>query len=45
MTRDHFKKAFQSPYFQSDYYVNETTAGKLEAKITKLFLKIFRKKQ
>lgn len=40
MTRDHFKQVYSSPYFQSDYYKNETEAGKCENKIIKVLKKI-----
>jgi hypothetical protein len=43
MTRDHFNQAFNSPYFQSDYYRNETEAGRAEGKILKIINKIFRR--
>lgn len=34
MTRDHFSKVMQSPYFQSESY-KESPSGKIEAKIEK----------
>jgi hypothetical protein len=42
MPRDHFSKMFFSPYFQTDYYKNETPGGKMEKKI-ELFFLIFKK--
>lgn len=44
MGRDHFKKVFFSPYFQSNHYKNETQGGKLEKKIENFFKKFFKKK-
>jgi hypothetical protein len=47
MPRDHFSKMFFSPYFQTDYYKNETRGGKMEKRIELFFLKIkeiFKKK-
>jgi hypothetical protein len=43
MPRDHFKKVFYSPYFQSDHYTNESPGGKIEKKIENFFKKIFKK--
>jgi hypothetical protein len=43
MPRDHFKKVFYSPYFQSDHYKNESAGGKIEKKIEFFFKKIFKK--
>lgn len=40
MSRDHFKKAFESPYFQSEAY-KETTAGKFEKKLEKIAFRFF----
>ena len=40
MARDHFSKAMQSPYFQSDYYKKESPAGKYEKRIEDRFKKI-----
>jgi hypothetical protein len=40
MTRDHFSKVMQSPYFRSRHYQEDSHAGKLEAKIEN-FLKKF----
>jgi hypothetical protein len=45
MPRDHFKKVFYSPYFQSDYYKNESQGGIVEKKIEKFFKKIFKKEK
>jgi hypothetical protein len=45
MPRDHFKKVFYSPYFQSDHYKNESAGGKIEKKIEKLFKIIFKKEK
>lgn len=41
MTRDHFKQTFNSPYFQSSYYKEETPGGSLENKIESFFKKFF----
>lgn len=41
MTRDRFKKTMFSPYFQSDYYKNESAAGKIEKSIESFFIKLF----
>jgi hypothetical protein len=43
MARDHFSKAFQSPYFQSNFYKNETAGGKMETKIENILNKIFKR--
>lgn len=43
MTRDHFSKAFQSPYFQSNFYKNESPGGKMERKIESILKKIFKR--
>lgn len=43
MGRDHFKKVFFSPYFQSDHYKNESPGGKFEKKIENWFKKILKK--
>ena len=43
MGRDHFSKTFASPYFQSSYYKNETTGGKLEQRIERWFKRFFKK--
>ena len=40
MGRNHFQKVFHSPYFQSQYYKEETPGGKLETKIENLLKKI-----
>jgi hypothetical protein len=40
MPRDHFSKMFFSPYFQTDYYKNETPGGKIEQKINYLYNKL-----
>lgn len=40
MTRDHFKQVYTSPYFQSDYYKNETKNGITEKKVEAFLLKI-----
>lgn len=45
MGRDHFKKVFFSPYFQSNHYKNETTGGKIEKKIESWFKKFFKKEE
>jgi hypothetical protein len=45
MARDHFSKAFQSPYFQSNFYKNETPGGKIEAKIENFLKKLFKKEK
>lgn len=36
MTRDHFKQVYSSPYFQSDYYKDETRSGRIESKLEKV---------
>jgi hypothetical protein len=41
MTRDHFKQTFNSPYFQSSYYREETPGGNIENKIESLLKKFF----
>ena len=38
MPRDHFKKVFYSPYFQSDHYKNESNEFRIQSKIEKIFL-------
>lgn len=43
MGRNHFSKTFFSPYFQSDYYKNETPGGKWEQKIEGWFKRFFKK--
>jgi len=43
MGRDHFKKVFFSPYFQSNHYKQESRGGKLEKKIENWFKKILTK--
>lgn len=45
MTRDHFSKVMQSPYFQSDHYLEDSAAGKLEGKIENFLKKIFIKRE
>jgi hypothetical protein len=45
MPRDHFKKVFYSPYFQSDYYKEESAGGKIEKKIEIFFKKLFKKEK
>lgn len=35
MTRDHFSKMMNSPYFQTDHYKNESEAAIMEAKVEK----------
>lgn len=45
MPRDHFKKVFYSPYFQSDHYKNESRGGKIEKKIENFFKKLFKKEK
>ena len=42
MTRDHFSKVMQSPYFQSEYYKNEAQGGKYEKRIEKFLKKIMK---
>lgn len=42
MARDHFSKAFHSPYFITDAY-KESPGGQLEIKIENFFKKIFRR--
>ena len=37
MGRNHFAKTFASPYFQSEYYKNETAGGKMEQRIERWF--------
>jgi hypothetical protein len=44
MPRDHFKKVFYSPYFQSDHYKEESAGGIIESKIENFFKKIFKRK-
>jgi hypothetical protein len=43
MPRNHFQKVMSSPYFQSNFYKNETVGGKMEKKIENWFKKIFKK--
>lgn len=43
MPRDHFKKVFYSPYFQSDHYKNESKGGIVEKKIENFFKRLFKK--
>lgn len=45
MTRDHFSKVMQSPYFQSDHYREESHAGKIEKKIENFLKKIFKREK
>ena len=40
MTRDHFKQVYSSPYFQSDYYKDETRSGIIESKMERIAYKI-----
>ena len=40
MGRNHFAKVFHSPYFQSDYYKEETPGGKFETKVENFLKKI-----
>lgn len=42
MARDHFSKAFHSPYFRTDAY-KESPGGKLEIKVENFFKKLFRR--
>jgi hypothetical protein len=42
MSRDHFSKIMQSPYFQSAYYQEETNGGKCEKKIENFFKRIMK---
>ena len=41
----HFSKVFFSPYFQSDYYKEETSGGIIESKIERFFKKVFKKEK
>ena len=41
MGRNHFAKTFASPYFQSDYYKNETKGGKAEQRIEQWLKNVF----
>jgi hypothetical protein len=41
MGRDHFSKTFHSPYFQSNYYKEETPGGKFETKVENWLKKVF----
>jgi hypothetical protein len=41
MGRNHFAKTFASPYFQSDYYKNETVGGKAEQRVEQWFKNVF----
>jgi hypothetical protein len=41
MGRNHFAKTFASPYFQSEYYKNETPGGKAEQKVEQWFKNVF----
>lgn len=43
--RRHFGKSQFNPYFQSHYYREESTAGKIEKKVVESFLKIFKFKK
>ena len=43
MTRDHFSKVMQNPYFQSAHYQNDTNGGKMESKIEDKIKKILNK--
>lgn len=45
MPRDHFSKMFSSPYFQSDFYKNESVGGRMEKRIEKFVKKILRRKE
>jgi hypothetical protein len=45
MGRNHFAKTFASPYFQSDYYKNETSGGRLEQRIERWFKRFFKKEK
>jgi len=45
MTRDHFSKVMQSPYFRSRHYQEDSHAGKLEAKVENFLKKIFKRKK
>jgi hypothetical protein len=45
MTRDHFSKVMQSPYFQSDHYREDSHAGKMEGKIENFLKKIFKREK
>jgi hypothetical protein len=45
MPRDHFKKVFYSPYFQSDHYQHESAGGKIENRIESFFKKLFKKEK
>ena len=45
MPRDYFSKTFHSPYFQSDFYKNETPGGNLEVKIENFLKRIFKKEK
>jgi len=40
MTRDHFKQVYSSPYFQSNYYKEETKSGIIESKFEYIFIVI-----
>lgn len=42
MTRDHFKKVMESPYFKTDAY-SESPGGQFENKIFSFLKKIFKK--
>jgi hypothetical protein len=44
MPRDHFKKVFYSPYFQSNHYKEESAGGRIESKIENFFKKFFKGK-
>ena len=41
MTRDHFSKMMNSPYFQTDHFKNESANAQIEAKIEKTISKFF----
>jgi hypothetical protein len=45
MTRDHFSKVMQSPYFRSRHYQEDSHAGKLEGKIENFLKKLFKRKK
>lgn len=40
MTRDRFKQAMFNPYFQTNYYLEETVSGKAEGKFLSFISKI-----
>jgi hypothetical protein len=45
MPRDHFKKVFYSPYFQSEHYKNESPGGVIEKRLESLLKKLFKKEK